>query len=443
MIPIYKSVLFSSIGLALSCASSLAQAKTTVTIATVNNSDMKRMQILSESFTATNPDIKLNWVTLDENTLRQRVTTDIATKGGQFDVLTIGTYEVPLWAKQNWLVSLDSLPESYNTGDILPAIREGLSFDGKLYAAPFYGESSFTMYRKDLFEQAQLEMPSAPTWAFIKKAAAAITDRSKDTYGICLRGKAGWGENIALLTAMSNSYGARWFDENWKPQLDSEAWASTVNDYLDLLTQYGPPDATANGYNENLALFKAGKCGIWVDSTAAASTITDDKQSSVAANVGFALAPDNGLGKRSNWLWSWALAVSSSSKHEEAAKKFVAWATSDVYTQLVAGKEGWAHVPPGTRNSLYRNPSYLAAAPFSPIILASIQAADPNQPTVDKVPYTGIQFVAIPEFQSIGNAVGQRIAKALDGDITADEALANAQWVTEKVIERARFIGEK
>ena len=439
---IYRSVLCGSIAFGLGCVVSLAQAQTTVTIVTVNNNDMIRMQALSEHFTKDNPNIALNWITLEENVLRQRVTTDIATGSGQFDVLTIGAYEVPIWAKRDWLVPLDAMPEGYNAGDILPAIREGLSVDGTLYAAPFYGESSFTMYRTDLFEQAALQMPEKPTWDFIKKAAAAITDKSNEIYGICLRGKPGWGENMALLTAMANSYGARWFDEDWQPQLDSEAWANTINDYLMLLNDYGPPYASSNGYNENLALFQAGQCGIWIDATVAASSVTNAKQSSVADRVGFALAPDNGLGKRSNWLWVWALAISSGSQQQDAAKKFVAWATSSDYAELVAAQEGWANVPPGTRSSLYKNPDYTAAAPFAEMTLASIQAADPNEPTVEKVPYTGIQFVAIPEFQSIGTAAGQRIAKALEGSIPSAEALANAQWVTEKVIKRARFLEE-
>ena len=440
---ISKSVFFSSIAFSIGLAANLVEAETSITIATVNNDDMTRMQALSANFTAANPDIELNWVTLEENVLRQRVTTDIATGSGRFDVVTIGTYEVPIWAERDWLVPLHDMPDGYDVEDILPSIRAGLSIGGTLYAAPFYGESSFTMYRTDLFEKAGLQMPAEPSWDFIKQAAAAITDKSNEIYGICLRGKPGWGENMALLTAMANSYGARWFDEKWQPQFDSEAWASTLNDYLMLLNDYGPPDATANGYNENLALFQDGKCGIWIDATVAASAVTNAGQSKVADRVGFALAPDNGLGKRSNWLWAWSLAISAGSQKQEAAKKFVAWATSRKYTEMIAEKEGWANVPPGTRASLYSNPAYLDAAPFAQMTLASIQAADPQNPTVEEVPYTGIQYVAIPEFQSIGTAVGQRFALSLEGAISSDEALANAQWVTGKVIERARFLQEE
>ena len=425
---------------ALGALSTAAMAETTITVATVNNGDMIRMQGLMDAFNEQHPDIKVEWVTLEENVLRQRVTQDVATKGGQFDVMTIGTYEVPIWGERGWLVSLDDMPESYDADDLLPAIRGGLTVDGSLYAAPFYGESSMVMYRKDLMDAAGLEMPEAPTWDFIKEAAAAMTDKEGEVYGICLRGKAGWGENMAFLTAMSNSYGARWFDMDWKPQFDSEAWKATLTDYLELMNNYGPPGASSNGFNENLALFQSGKCGMWIDATVAASFVTNAEESSVADQVGFALAPDNGLGKRGNWLWAWNLGIPAGTQKEDAAKSFVEWATSKEYLELVAEKEGWANVPPGTRTSLYENPEYLEAAPFAQMTLDSINAADPQNPTVDEVPYVGVQFVAIPEFQGLGTAVGQQFSAALAGQVTAEQALQSAQMLTEREMMKAGYI---
>ncbi len=249
----------------------------TITIATVNNGDMIRMQGLTSEFTA-ETGIDVNWVTLEENVLRQRVTTDISTKGGQFDIMTIGMYEAPIWAKNGWLVPLNDLPASYDANDILPAMRNGLSYKGTLYAAPFYGKSSMVMYRTDLMQKAGLTMPEAPTWSFIKQAAAAMTDKKNGVYGICLRGKAGWGENMAFLTAMSNSFGAQWFDMNWKPQFDQPPWKDTLNFYLDLMNNYGPPGASNNGFNENLSLFQQGHCGMWIDATVAASFVTNPKE---------------------------------------------------------------------------------------------------------------------------------------------------------------------
>ncbi|MDP1701854.1 MAG: sugar ABC transporter substrate-binding protein [Aestuariivirga sp.] len=414
---------------------STAIAETKLTIATVNNGDMIRMQGLTDDFTKANPDISLEWVTLEENVLREKVTTDIAAKGGQFDVLTIGTYEVPIWGKKGWLVPLTEVDDP---ADILPAIAGGLTVDGKLMAAPFYGESSMVMYRKDLMEKAGLTMPDAPTWEFIGQAARAMTDKSAETYGVCLRGKAGWGENMAFLTATSNSFGARWFDENWKPQFDQPEWKATLDYYLSLMADAGPPGASSNGFNENLALFNSGKCGMWIDATVAASFVTG-KESTVADKVGFALAPDNGLGKRGNWLWAWSLAIPAGTQKNDAAQKFVSWATSKQYTALVAEKEGWANVPPGTRTSLYENAEY-AKVPFAKMTLDSINSADPTKPTVKPVPYVGVQFVAIPEFAGIATTVGQIFSAALAGEKTADEALAEAQTAATREMTKAGYI---
>lgn len=417
-----------------------AFAQSTLTIATVNNGDMIRMQSLTSEFTAKNPDITVKWVTLEENVLRQRVTTDIATKGGQFDVLTIGTYEVPIWAKQNWLLPLDNLGTDYDAKDLLPKIADAVSLNGKLYAAPFYGESSMVMYRTDLFQKAGLTMPESPSWDFVIDAAKKLTDKAAGVYGICLRGKAGWGENMAFLTAMANSYGARWFDEKWQPQFSGPEWKTTLTTYVSLMKEAGPPGASSNGFNENLALFNSGKCAMWIDATVAASFVTNPKDSKVADKVGFALAPNTGLGKNANWLWAWNLAVPAGSKKVDAAQKFIAWATSKAYTELVASKEGWANVPPGTRASLYQNPEYQKAAPFAKLTLASINSADPNNPTVKPVPYVGVQYAAIPEFQGLGTQVGQQFAAALSGAMTVDAALAAAQSQTEREMKRAGYI---
>ncbi|NTJ44375.1 sugar ABC transporter substrate-binding protein [Agrobacterium larrymoorei] len=420
--------------------SGLASAET-LTIATVNNGDMIRMQGLTKEFTDKNPDIQVEWVTLEENVLRERVTTDIATNGGQYDIMTIGNYEVPIWAKQGWLLPLEKLGDNYDVNDMLPSIKGGLTVDGKLYAAPFYGESAMIMYRKDLFEKAGLKMPENPTWEFIGDAARKITDRNTDINGICLRGKAGWGENMAFITALNNSFGGRWFDENWKPQFDQPEWKSSLQFYVDLMKDAGPSGAASNGFNENLTLFQQGKCGMWIDATVAASFVSNPKDSTVADKVGYALFPTHGeLKNHGNWLWSWNLAIPKSSKKADAAEKFISWATSKDYSALVASKEGWANVPPGTRTSLYKNADYEKAAPFAKTTLAAMNAADITKPTVKPVPYTGGQFVAIPEFQSLGTTVGQLFSAVVAGQSSVDDALAGAQSTATREMTRAGYI---
>ncbi len=409
----------------------------TITIATVNNGDMIRMQGYTDNFTE-QTGINVEWVTLEENTLRQRVTTDITTNGGQFDIMTIGMYETPIWGANDWLVPLDSLSAEYDVDDILPAMRGGLSHDGTLYAAPFYGESSMVMYRTDLMEAAGLEMPAAPTWEFIREAAAAMDDPANDINGVCLRGKAGWGEGGAFITVTANSFGARWFDEDWNAQFDQPEWNEALTFFVNLMNDYGPEGYATNGFNENLSLFQQGKCGMWIDATVAASFVTNPNDSTVADSVGFALAPDNGLGKRSNWLWAWALAIPAGTQQADEAQQFIEWATSREYIELVAENEGWANVPPGARTSLYENPDY-ASVPFAQMTLDSINAADPNNPTVDPVPYVGIQFVAIPEFAGIATEVSQEFSAVYAGQQTVEEALEKAQALTNDAMEAAGY----
>ena len=410
----------------------------TVTIATVNNSDMIRMQRLSKTFEEKNPEIKLNWVVLEENVLRQRLTTDIATKGGQFDVLTIGMYEASLWGAKGWLQEMKDLPATYELDDVFPSVRDGLSVDGKLYALPFYAEASITYYRTDLFKAAGLTMPERPTWTQIAEFAGKLTDRSKEQYGVCLRGKAGWGENMALITTLANAYGARWFDEQWKPQFDQPEWKNALNFYVNTMKQSGPPGASSNGFNENLALFNSGKCAIWVDASVAGSFVTDKSQSKVADHVGFTYAPTEVTDKGASWLYSWALAIPASAKNSKDAAAFTQWATSKDYAALVAEKDGVANVPPGTRASTYSD-EYKQAAPFANITLESLKAVTPKSPTQKPVPYVGIQLVTIPEFQAIGTSVGQQFSAALIGQTSVDNALRAAQTSTERDMKRAGY----
>lgn len=408
-----------------------------ITIATVNNGDMIIMQELSAQWEqATGHTV--NWVILEENVLRQRATTDIASGGGQFDIMTIGSYEAPIWGSNGWLVPLDDI-EGYDYDDLIPAVKAGLSSDGTLFALPFYAESSFTMYRTDLFEAAGLEMPAQPTYDQIMGFAETLTDRDDDVNGICLRGKAGWGENMAFIGTLINTFGGRWFDENWMPQADQPAWENALDYYLEIMNNYGPPGASTNGYNENQVLFQSGKCAMWIDATSAAGRVFDPSQSEYADKVGFTAAPIAEVDKGNAWFWAWSLAIPTSSEKTDVAKDFLAWATSQAYVELVGETKGWVAVPPGTRQSTYANPKYIEAAPFAETVLSSILAADPANATADPVPYTGIQYVAIPEFAGLGTQVGVNFAEALAGSKTAEEALSNSQDLLVEEMEAAGY----
>jgi len=437
----YKQSL-TAISVAAALSASYAANAEEITIATVNNADMITMQELAPQWEEATGNT-INWVVLEENVLRQRTTTDIATGGGSFDIMFIGAYETPIWGAQGWLTSLNDFADDadYDLDDIFQLVRNGLSADGNLYAVPLYSETSFTFYRTDLFEAAGVEVPTEqPTYTEFAEMAAKLHDPDNGIYGTCQRGKAGWGENMAFVGTVANAFGADWFDMEWNPQLDSAEWNAAVNYYVDLMTNSGPPGASANGHNENRALFKDGKCATWVDATSAANDVRNPATSTVADVTDFFQAPKQETDKGTGWFWSWALAIPASSQKVDTAKDFLKWATSKEYFANVGETKGWVAVPSGTRASIHEDPRLLEAAPFAETIKNAIFSVDPADPTRDPVPYTGVQFVAIPEFQGIGNYVGQQVAAALAGQSTVEEALANSQQFAVREMTKAGYI---
>ena len=438
-----------ALGLATFVGVGSARTKaTTITIATVNNGDMIVMESLTKDFTK-KYGINVKYVTLPENTLRQKVTSDVATGGGQFDIATVGTYDVPIRAKNKWLVNLNPFfaklsqasSSAYDLKDVIPKVRLGLSYQNNLYALPFYGESSMTYYNKALFAAAGLKMPLHPTWNQIASFAAKLNVPSKNQYGICLRALPGWGEFGAPLTTVINTFGGEWFNTSWEPQLTSPATEKAVNFYVNLLRTSGEPGATSSGFTECETAMAQGKAAMWVDATVAAGSLTDPKQSKVAKDIGFAYAPTQITPLGSHWLWSWSLGIEASSKNQDAAFKFITWATSKDYIKLVAAKNGWAAVPPGTRVSTYSNPAYKkAAGAFEGIVLNSMLTADPTHSTLHKVPYVGVQFVGIPEFQNIGTLVTQDLASAVAGSTSVSSALSLAQTQVTRIMKQAGYL---
>jgi sorbitol/mannitol transport system substrate-binding protein len=427
------------LSLLLGIASAHAQQKT-VTICAVNNEPMIELKKLSSKFEQKNPDIKLNWVIVEENVLRQKVTLDVSQHSGLYDLVFIGLYDTPIFAKQGNLLPFENLPAEYDLEDVFKSIRDGLSYDGKLYALPFYGESSMLMYRKDLFAAKNLTMPEQPTYDDIAKFAEQLTDKSKGIYGITLRGLPGWGENMGFIDTLVNTFGGTYFDMQWHPTIDTPEWKKAIGFYVDLMKKYGPSGASANGFNQNLTLMATGKAAMWIDATVAGGMLESSKQSKVVGKMGYAPAPIAATPNGSHWLWSWAFGMPKSAKQPEAAEKFAAWATSKEYIALVAADEGWASVPPGTRKSTFDNPDYQKAAPFAATTLQAMQTADPTNPCIKKVPYTGIQFVGIPEFQGLGDQVGQNMAGALSGNMSVDQALKNSQAAAERTMVQGGYI---
>jgi sorbitol/mannitol transport system substrate-binding protein len=408
----------------------------TVSVLMVGNPQMVDIQKLTKDTFTKDTGITVKYSVLPENELRDKVTQDVATGAGQYDVATVGAYEVPIWAKNGWLNDLDTYANeaSFDKADLLEPITTVLSGeDGKLYGLPFYGESSFLMYRKDILKQKGITMPERPKWSEVADIAAKVDGAQPGMKGICLRGLPGWGEQGGPLTTVVNTFGGTWFTKDWQAQVNAPEFKKAVNFYVDLVKKHGEPGAAQAGFTECLNSFSQSKTAMWYDATSAAGSVEDPKVSKVAGKVGYAQAPVEKT-KSSGWLWTWAWVMPKTTKNADAASKFMTWASSKEYEQLVGEKLGWPRLPAGKRKSTYEIPEYKkASAAFGPQTLQAIEEADPENPGVQPRPTVGVQFVGIPEFQDLGTKVTQDIAAAMAGRGTVDDALNKGQELAETV----------
>ncbi|PYI37675.1 sugar ABC transporter substrate-binding protein [Arthrobacter psychrolactophilus] len=408
----------------------------TIVVAIVANPQMKDAVSLQDDFKAKHPNVNVKFVTLPENEARAKITASVATGGGEFDVVMISNYETEMWAANGWIENLQPLAdatEGYDTADFIPTIKDALSYKGDMHSVPFYGESSFLVYREDLFKEAGITMPAHPTWAEIGEIARKLNDPTKDFAGICMRGLAGWGEVMAPLDTVINTYGGQWFDTDWNAKLDSPEVKAAVTDYVDLLHDAGQPGAATSGYGDCITRYSQGKAAMWYDATAMVSSIEDPASSLVAGKSQYAPAPVQNT-ESAGWLYSWSLAIPTTSKHKTAAWDFVSWMTNKDYIKLVGNKIGWERVPPGSRKSTYEIPEYAAVAKaYAKPTLDAMYGAKQESSMVNSVPYPGLQFVGIPEFQDLGTRVSQQISAAIAGQKTVDEALKQAQLYAEPI----------
>lgn len=415
-----------------------------INVLMVGNPQMVDIQKLTADTFTKDTGITVNYTVLPENELRDKVTQDIATQAGQYDVATIGAYEAPIWAKNGWLQELSSYAEKdedFDKDDLLEPMVQSLSGeDGKLYALPFYGESSFLMYRKDVLEAKGLTMPERPTWQQVAEIAAKVDGAEPGMKGICLRGLPGWGEVFAPLTTVVNTFGGTWFTKDWEAQVDSPEFTQAVKFYVDLVREHGEAGASQAGFTECLNAMSQGKVAMWYDATSAAGSLEDPNVSKVAGKVRYAMAPVVKT-ESSGWLWAWAWTMPKTTKKADAAAEFMLWASSKEYEELVGEKLGWSRVPAGKRKSTYEHPEYKkASAAFGEMTLKSIEEAKPTDPGVQPRPTIGVQFVGIPEFADLGTKVSQEVSAVIAGKGTVEQALAKGQKLAEEV--GAKYAGK-
>jgi sorbitol/mannitol transport system substrate-binding protein len=414
----------------------------TINVAIVNNPNQEDLARLTPSLFTSQSHITVHYTILDDNTLRQLVTADMASHSSQFDVVMIGPYEAPEYGKDGSIIDLTSMASSdkaYELDDIIPSIRKALSYRGELYASPFYGESSFLMYRKDVLSAAGIKMPAHPTWDQV--AAIARRINRPGMAGICMRGKPGWGDLGATFTTVLNTFGGTWWSANangsvGKAMVDQPAFRRALQFYVNLVRDAGQPNASSDTYNECLALYLSGKAAMWYDATVAAGLL-EASDSPVRGKNGYAPAPVE-LTKASGWLWSWALAIPTSSTKKKLAWRYIAWATGPQYIEEAGPKipGGWAAIPPGTRRSTYEIPAYRKAArAFATPTLDAIESAPIDDPGTSKRPgIPGIQYVGIPQFQSVGDQCTEQFAAVIRGASPIDSALATCQNIASAAV---------
>ncbi|MFJ8080374.1 ABC transporter substrate-binding protein [Streptomyces sp. NPDC096205] len=409
-----------------------------ISVLMVNNPQMVELQKLTAAHFTKKTGIKVNFTVLPENDVRDKISQDFANQAGQYDVATLSNYEIPIYARNGWLKEMDSYvakDTAYDEQDVLKPMRRSLTGDdGKLYGQPFYGESSFLMYRKDVFARQGLTMPAHPTWRQVADLAARVDGAEPGMKGICLRGLPGWGEVMAPLTTVVNTFGGTWFDKDWKARLDSPEWKEATQFYVDLVREHGESGAAQSGFAECLNNMTQGKVAMWYDATSAAGLL-EAADSPVKGKVDYAPAPVERT-ESSGWLYTWAWGIQDASRNPDKAWQFVSWASSKEYEQLVGDEIGWSNVPAGKRASTYENADYRArAAAFQEMTRQAIEGARPDDPGVQPRPAPGIQFVGIPEFTDLGTKVSQEISAAIAGRESVDSALRNAQALAEKISE--------
>jgi sorbitol/mannitol transport system substrate-binding protein len=417
-----------------------------VNVLMVNNPQMVELQKLTASHFTKETGIKVNFTVLPENDVRDKISQDFANQAGQYDVATLSNYEIPIYARNGWLHEMNSYvakDASYDEKDVLKPMRQSLTGDdGKLYGQPFYGESSFLMYRKDVFAAKGLKMPAHPTWDQVADLAAKADGAKPGMKGICLRGLPGWGENLAPLDTVVNTFGGRWYDTRWNAKLEAQPFRDAVGFYIDTLQKYGEPGAAASGFSECVTRYSQGQAAMWYDATSMVSTVESKTDSKVVGKSGYAAAPVVKT-KHSGWLYTWSLGIPKSAKNKQGAWQFMSWVTSKKYIELVGHRLGWARVPPGSRLSTYRIPQYKKIArAYAKPTLDALRFADPAHPTVKPVPYTGIQFVGIPEFQDLGTRVSQQISAAIAGQSSVGHALQQSQQYAQVVGDSYKQAGK-
>lgn len=416
-------------------------APVTINIALANNPISQAMEkIAKDNYKADG--VTVNIAVLPENDLRQKLLTEASTGGTTYDMFYIGPYEAFNWAQNGWLENLEpyfsALSEEkqtwYDRKDLIQGMVGSLALDGKSYALPFYGETSFIMYNKELFAAKNLTMPDEPTWDQIYDLAKKVNDPANGIVGMTMRGAPGWGMSGAPFVTMVNAFGGRFYDMDWKATVDTPEQRAAWQMYKNILRDAGQKDILSYTYNECIALMSSGKCGIYYDATSIAPPL-EAEGSAVKGKVGYAMAPHQKMATNTSWLWNWAMGINPkvTDEKKQAVFNFMLWATSKDYVKLTTEIDATgSSTPPASRSSTYLLDAY-KDAPYAPATLKALESTDFTKPCIEPVPYVGLQYVAMPEFADWGTKMTENLAAFVTDKMTLDEAIKSTNDLCNQV----------
>ncbi|MDT5035085.1 MAG: polyol transport system substrate-binding protein [Micromonosporaceae bacterium] len=416
-------------------------SRDSINVLMVNNPQMVDLQRLTADNFTRQTGIRVNYTVLPENDVRDKISQEFSSQAGQYDVASLSNFEIPIYARSRWIAPLDpylAADTGFDQSDVLKPMTLSLTGDdGKIYGEPFYGESSFLMYRKDVLAAKGITMPAKPTWQQVADIAGRVDGAQPGMAGICLRGQPGWGQVFAPLTTVVNTFGGTWFTKDWRPQVTGAGFTEATKFYVNLVRTHGEAGAAQAGFTECLNNLEQGNAAMWYDATSAAGSL-EAADSPVKGKIGYVAAPVVETAS-SGWLYAWSWSIQQASSKKANAWKFISWASGRDYEALVGSQLGWSRVPAGKRASTYTNPQYLAeAAAFAEPTRAAIEAADPRNPGTQPRPAIGIQFVDIPEFTDMATQVSQDVSSAIAGRMSVDTALRRGQVLADDVAERYR-----
>ena len=386
----------------------------------------------------------VNIAVLPENDLRQKLTTEASMGGTTYDLFFIGPYEANNWARNGWLENLEpyfanissSKANWYDRADLIQGMVGSVSLNGEAYALPFYGESSFIMYNKELFAAKKLTMPAEPTWDQIYQLAKKVNDPAKGIVGMTMRGAPGWGMSGAPFVTIVNAFGGRFYDMDWNATVDTPEQRGAWQMYKKILKEAGQKDILSYTYNECIALMQSGKCGIYYDATSIAPPL-ESSGSKVKGKMGYVMPPHQKMKTNTAWLWNWSMGINPKSDPDkkQAVFDFMLWATSKDFIKMTVDSDPTgSSTPPASRSSTYKLAAY-KNAPYAAMTLKTLESTDFTKPTLEPVPYVGLQYIAIPEFADAGTKMTQWLADYVVDKISLDEAIKKTNDLFNQVAE--------